>query len=377
MEIQIQKDKIFPLIVQAQGILDKRNLLPIFSNLLLKSMNGNLNIYASDSELSFLGTIPVTLKKEGSLVVNGKQFFDILREFSDSSFSLIGTSDHRLNIKQGKGVFHLRGLNPEDYPVFPEIKTKQFQKIEASKLVDIIDKTVYCVSLDENRYHLTGVFCEFIDSHYRFVATDGHRMSFIDVPVADFLSSEDSKKKNSSFVTEGVIIPRKGLQELRKMISSEEDGFVEWSIEKPRLIAKFNSQILSIRLIEGTYPDYKQLIPKKEGHEITLDRENFLRALKRVSVLTSARFRGVNFLFSKNKLSIESNNPDVGEAKEEIECVNNKEIKIRFNAKYILDIAHSLRDEKIKFVLQNDISPGLIKGDKTDSYICVVMPMKL
>ena len=284
MEVQIQKENIFPLILQAQGILDKRSLLPIFSNFLMEAKGESLTIYASDSELSFLGTLPAVVKKEGSLVMNGKQFFEILREFSDLEFSLKRTDNYRIEIKQGKGVFHLHGLKPEDYPVFPEIKTKKFQKIKTEELLRIIDKTIYCVSLDENRYHLTGVFCEPVGSSYRFVATDGHRMSFVDVPVKDFLSLE-----------EGVIIPRKGLQELRKMLSSDEGGYVEWAVEKPRLIVKFNSQILSIRLIEGNYPDYKQLIPKMKGQEIVLNREEFLQALKRVSVLTSARFKGSEF----------------------------------------------------------------------------------
>ena len=366
MDIQIKKEKLFPSIVQVQGILDKRNLLPIFSNLLLKTEKDALFIYASDSELSFFGSLKAKVKKEGSFVLNGKQFFDILRELSDGDIFLTGEKNNRVKIKQNTGVFCLNGLNPEDYPVFPEVKIKKFQKIKAKDLLNIIDKTIYCVSLDESRYHLTGVFCDFTKEGSRFVATDGHRMSFVDIPSENLLS-----------LKEGVIIPRKGLGELRKMLSSEEDADVEWAIEKPRLIVKFNSQVLSIRLIEGNYPDYKQLIPKEKGQEITLERELFLSALKRVSVLTSARFKGVLFAFKKKTLSIESSHPEFGEAKEDVPCEGRCEINIRFNSKYILDIVNSISDKKIKFTLKNETSPGVLQGEKTKNYTCVVMPMKI
>lgn len=371
MNIQIQKEKIFPLIVQVQGIIDKRSLLPVSTNLLLKAEGGTLSIYACGYDLSFLGQVEATVQKEGSLVIDGKKLFEILRELTDEELSLSdelnNQSSRRIRIQQGSSIFKLHCLDSKDYPVFPENQIKEFQKIKSSDLLDVIDKTIYCVSLDESRPALTGVFCESVKEKHRFVATDGHRMSFIDVPVKNFLHLE-----------EGVVIPKKGLVELRRMLSLDEESDLEWGVEKPSLIIKFKSQILSIRLIEGNYPDYRQLLPKEKGQEIILNREDFLQALKRVSVLTSARFKGVNFLFKKSKLSIESVHPKLGEAKEEVVCENSGgDIHIRFNSKYILDILSTIQEDKIKFILKDDVSQGVLKGVKSENHTCVVMPMKI
>jgi len=194
-------------------------------------------------------------------------------------------------------------------------------------------------------------------------------MSFINI----------SGKKIEEIKT-GIIIPRKGLQELKKMlVHAEEDEKIEFYVEKPRLLFKFKNQSLNIRLIEGRYPDYKSLLPSyKEGREIVVSTSQFLSSLKRISVLTSARFKGVNFKFSNQKLQIQFSHPDIGEASEELPCdYKGEELKVRFNSKYILDILNSISDEKIKISLKDSKSPGLIQALNKEDYTCLVMPMKL
>ena len=369
--IKIAKETIFPILSQIQGILEKRSTLPIFSNILIKTdKKDQIKIYASDSELSFLVQLPVQTLKEGSVVLSGKKLFEIVRELDKDHFELSVGKNQQVHIKQGSSLFRINGLNPDDFPSFPVLKQKKKQVFLVGDILEAIEKTLYCVSLDESRYHLTGVYLEQNSSKYRFVATDGHRMSFLDVKGGG--KNED--------LEQGIIIPRKGLQELRKMLAgADKKEEVEISIEKPRLLAQFKNQSLNIRLIEGQYPKYKSLLPKQKGQEIIISTTDFLSALKRISVLTSARFKGVNFTFKKNKLSIDFSHPEVGEAEEKLACeYQGEELKVRFNSKYILDILNSIQEEeKIKILLKDSRSPGLIQAYSKDDYVCLVMPMKL
>lgn len=369
MNIQIKKEDIYPILSQIQGLLEKRSSLPIFTNILLESKGKEtIYIYASDSELSFAAHFPAKIKKEGSLVVKGKKLFEIIRELSSSPLELSVQTNHQVQLNQDQSVFKLHGLNPEDFPKLPVLKAKNSQKIPIEDFLEVIDKTLYCVSLDESRYHLTGVFLEQSSSKYRFVATDGHRMSFIDI-----------KGNNIKELQSGIIVPKKGLIEAKKMLLHAEQGEeLEMSIEKPRILIRFKNQSLNIRLIEGQYPDYKKLLPKDEGHTAVLSTEKFLSSLKRISVLTSARFKGVNFTFKKKLLSMYFSHPDEGEAFEEFPCeYDGKEMKVRFNSKYMLDILQSLSEENVRFFLKDNKSPGIIRAEGRDSYTCLVMPMKL
>ena len=369
MKIKIEKETALPILSQIQGILEKRSTLPIFSNILIKTeKKDQIQIYASDSELSFFVQLPSQVEKEGSVVLSGKKLFEIVRELDSGLFELKLGKNQKIHIKQASSSFKINGLNPEDFPSFPVLKQKKKQNFLAEDILDMIDKTLYCVSLDESRYHLTGVFLELVSSKYRFVATDGHRMSFIDI-----------KGSKSEGLEQGIIIPRKGLHELKKMLAGvEKKDQIEISIEKPRLLAQFKNQSLNIRLIEGQYPNYKSLFPKQVGKEVVLSTADFLSALKRISVLTSHRFKGVNFTFTKNKLAIDFSHPEVGSAEEQLTCdYMGEELKIRFNSKYILDILNSIHEEKIKILLKDSNSPGLIQPNSKNNYVCIVMPMKL
>lgn len=369
MKIQIKKADVFPILSQIQGIIEKRSTLPVFVNVLISSKSKDkIQIYASDSELSFSAHFPGVVSQTGDMVVSGKKLFEIVRELGSEPFELSLGKNYQVTLKQKQSLFKIHGLNPNDFPSFPPLKQKKSQKLLVKDVLSVIDKTLYCVSLDESRYHLTGVFLEQLSSKYRFVATDGHRMSFIDI---DGEKNEELKA--------GIIIPRKGLQEVKKMLSTAEEGdSLDFCIEKPRLLVKFKNQTLNIRLIEGQYPDYKNLLPSYKGKEVVISTVDFLSALKRISVLTSARFKGVNFIFKNNQLNIQFSHPEAGEASEKLACkYKGEELKVRFNSKYILDILHSIYEDNLKIILKDSKSPGLIQAEDKNNYTCLVMPMKL
>ena len=374
MNINVEREHFWPLISQVQGLLEKRTNTPIFENILIKTNKGHITLYASDSELSFLGSLPAKLNAPGDVVINGKRLFEIVRELSPGVITFKSESDRKIQIVKGDTKFQIHSLKDEDFPVFPPIQTKKFQQFRAESLLESIDKTLYATSLDDSRYHLMGVLMESLskDLKYRWAATDGYRLSCIDIPI-------DKKPE----FTDQIIIPKKGLQEIKKMLSQAEEGeLVDLAVEIPRLLVCFKNQKLGIRLIEGAYPDYKRLIPQDPGKEILLDREEFLSGLKRVSVLASARFKGVTFSFTKNKLTMEFVNTETQEeAKEMINCeCKVSKLKIRLNSKYVLDILHSMKTKQVKMFFKTSSSPCLFKerGDDVDdkNYTCIVMPMR-
>jgi DNA polymerase-3 subunit beta len=263
------------------------------------------------------------------------------------------------------------GISADEYPVFPTYTTTDFMKIDASVLSEMIEKTIYSVSTDETRYHLNGVYFEFQGDGrdvYRMVATDGHRLSMVD---------RKTEGKMKGMPSQGVIIPRKGLYEIRKVLDTV-NGQFEMAIEGSQLIVRHNSTVLMVRLIEGKYPNYQQLIPQNLKRLAKVNREMLLASLKRVSLLSNQKYKGVTLTLNDGRMEISSNNPELGDAKEEIEVnYEGQELKIGFNARYILDVLGSFEDTEVDLHLNDQLSPGLMRPHSDANYTCVVMPMRI
>lgn len=372
MKVKINKTNLLSLISRAQNIVEKRNTMPILVNVLLEVKDKFLQVFATNLEVSLTDSYPAEILSDGKVAVNAKSLFDIIKELPDGDIFLEKMENNWLKISQNKAVYNIVGISPDEYPVFPAYNTKEFMKIDSSILSDMIEKTIYSVSNDETRYHLNGVFFERSlngnNMNYRMVATDGHRLSMI---------NRETKANDSSKFDHGVIIPRKGLYEIKKLIDSVESE-LEMAIEGSQLIVRYESTILMIRLIEGKYPNYKQLIPQNLNENISIDRDSLLSSLKRVSLLSNQKSKGVTLKLSNGKMEITSNNPELGDAREEIEVnYQGKEFKIGFNAKYILDVLSSMKDENVNLELKDQISPGLMRPLKDHNYTCVIMPMRI
>ncbi len=372
MKIKIEKKKLVQFLGRPQNIVEKRNTMPILVNVLLEVNESKLTLFATDLEVSFTDEINVHVVEPGKAAVNAKQLFDIVRELSEGPITLQKKNNNWLEVKQNKSVFNIVGIPADEYPVFPSYSTEEFIEFNPSSLKDMIEKTIYSVSNDETRYHLNGVFFETINkkdqNYYRMVATDGHRLSLIDI-----LAQPDDQD-----VSEGVIIPRKGLNEIKKLIENAEEK-VQLAVQGSQLIVKCESATLLIRLIEGKYPNYNKLIPETLPKNIEIQKDVLLSSLKRVSLMSNQKSKGVTFtISSKGKMEITSNNPDLGDAKEEIDVeYDGEDLKIGFNAKYILDVLGSLEDNSVNLGLDGQLSPGMIRPKDNSNYTCVVMPMRI
>jgi len=373
MKIKVEKNDLVNLVAKTQNIVEKRNTMPILSNVLLEGKDGRLKVFATDLEVSLTDEVPAEILEAGTVAVGAKNLFEIVRELGEGTVSLNKAQNNWLTVKQKKSVFNIVGISAEEFPIFPTYTTKEFLKMNPEVLADMIEKTIYSVSMDETRYNLNGVYFEQqvsdAGTQYRMVATDGHRLSLIDRKAGS--SSSEVREKD------GVIIPRKGLQEVKKLFENTK-GPVEMAVEGSQFIVKGESTLLMIRLIEGKYPNYQQLIPKNMKRTVVVAKEMLTSSLRRVSLLSNQKSKSVTLTLNPGLMQISSNNPEIGDAKEEIEVdYKGEEMKIGFNAKYLLDILNSFNDENVKIELNDQLSPGLIIPEHDKDYTCVVMPMRI
>ncbi len=366
MQAKIDKNKLLNLLLPTQSLVEKRNLIPILSKALIKVDGKNLKIFVTDQENSLQGQMDIT-GKSGEVCVDSRTFFEIIKELPEGDIVLEKVEKNEgLRIKTSSSLFNMVGISPSDFPVFPEMKKPSFFSLKTTELSSAIDQTLYCVSTDETRYHLNGVFCEKRGKNLRFVATDGHRLSYAEIGGAEGLD-----------FSEGIIIPRKGLYEIQRLISTEEEENISLAISPPRVLVQYGSFLLSIRLIEGQYPNYQRLLPKTSKFQTEINREALVQALKRVSILSSLQSKNVKFQWEKDKLILTANHPDFGDAKEEVSLVqSSSNFSIRFNAKYVLDSLLHITGENIIWEMTDSSSPGVIRTTKAKG-ASVIMPMKL
>lgn len=365
MEFNIEKDEFVKVLQRVQGIVEKRNTMPILANVFIESEQGNITIMASDLEIFIKDICPAIVKKKGSVTVNARKLFEIIKQLSANSIDITVGENEKVTIKSGKSRFNIMGLPSKEFPAFPQTEENKLSKIDPEILRDMIDKTSFAVSTDETRYNINGFYVEKKDSKVRIITTDGHRLSIMEKEI-----------KGINAEKEGVILPKKGVFELRKLLDEKGDFF--FGITKKSATMKKDSTVVNIRLIEGEFPDYNQVMPKDNDKKFTANREDFLEALKRVSILSSDKVRGIKFSLSKNKLLLSSSSPDIGDATEEFEVeYAGSDVEIAFNSRYFIDALNVLTDEKISVELKDSLSPVVLKLIGSVEYHYVVMPMRL
>ena len=384
LKVQIKRSSFFELISQANSLIEKRVVVPILSKILISTReNKYLCVQATDQDNSLQSEIPVKVESPGKTVIDAQTLYEILKELPEGTVELKEQEDKKVRLKQGASIFHLLSLQSSDFPAFPPFKMDHSFSVTVATLKYLIEKTAYCASVDETRYHLTGIFFETTKSirsekkneeknrYFRFVATDGHRLALSEYPCKELLE-------------EGVIISKKGVQEIKKLISQASDEEkVKVAVQPPRILFCYGSAILSVKLVEGSYPAYQPFIPKSHSVSVEVDINQFSQALRRVSLLSSTRFKGVNFEIKEKKIQMESENPDLGKAQDEVECVRKKgdNLKVRFNARYILEALSSLGTKKAFITFGGKekacVLYPVLKEEKEKHNFCVIMPMKM
>jgi DNA polymerase III subunit beta len=368
MEIKAKRDDLLATLYWTQSIVERRNTMPILANVLLEAGKGSVRVTATDLEVGVRGEFDGHIVKEGTVTVNAKKIYEIIREVPSDQVQLKRLENDWVEVRSGRSVFKIVGMDAKEFPQFPKFDSKSLSSTPASTIHEMIERTIFSVSTDETRYSLNGVFVEEAEGgKIRMVATDGHRLAF------------EERTVGSLGLAKGVILPRKGLAELKKLLESGTEGVVSLGFkENMGLVVKEKVEFF-MRLIDGDFPDYTKVIPVGNPNVAKLEHEELLQALRRVSILSSERYKGIRMEFSEDKVSISANNPDLGEALEEIEAeYKGKTLSIGFNARYLLDVLGILGgDGEISIELKDELSPSVIRKNGVDSYLYVLMPMRL
>ncbi len=369
MNIEVGREQILRALGRAQGVVDRRQPMAILTNLLLEANNG-LSVIATDLEVSLKQTCEATVSEGGQAAVSARKLFEIVRESSSDTIALKSLDNRGLEVSYGRSNFKLLGIDPADHPGMPKSDagdTGAEIQVTAEDLAEMIRKTIFAVSSDDTRSNLAGVYLDSGDdgTRLRMVATDGHRLAVVE------------RAASGEAVQEGVILPRKGLAELAKLLQDQE-GLVKLSISGSEASVEVGDCLLGMRLVEGTYPDYRQVLPDATPKQIQTGRDELLQSLRRVSILSSERVRGVRVALSPGSVTISANNPDMGEASEDLEAgYEGDELEVGFNARYVIEVLTVLPEgSNVTLGFNDQLSPCLVSGED-GGYRYVVMPMRI
>ena len=377
MELQIDRDEFQQALYRAQGIVEKKSTMPILASVLLEAggegAQGSLRVSAFDLEIGVSGVHPAEVKKAGAVALKHKELYDIVRSLPDKQVSLKREANNRVQISSGQATFNLVGQPAEEYPPFPRADKVALVAVEPTQILEMIEKTQFAISADETRHNLNGVFFEAAPNALKMVATDGHRLALCERPTeGDF-----AMKK-------GVIVPKKGLYELRRLLDEASTAPCELGFNETSGVFRRGELTMVMRLIDGAFPDYGQVIPKEAERTVTIDRSRFLETLKRMTVISSDRATNpVRLELSEGTLRVTSQNPDLGDAREALPVeYAGSALSIGFNARYLMDVLNVVDAAQVNLELSDELSPGVLKpkaeeGAVAQRYTAVIMPMRI
>ncbi len=368
MQLTVSKDILLLALSRANGIVAKRSTMPILSNILLETeASDRFTVTATDLDIFSKGEYEGHVGTAGRVCLNAKDLLEIARNLPPGNVDLESDGDAAVRVRSGKIDYRIRTSSVEDYPAMPSFGDVKYFKLPSKSLGELIEHTLFSVANDDPRIFLNGVNLERQgDKVLRLVSTDGHRLSRIDREMDVELPLEHA-----------VIIPRKGLVELRKVL--EEGGEeIEIAFAGSNGFFRREGLFLVMRLIEGEFPDYNMVIPKATEKVVTLGRGAFQDALRRMSILSAERSHGVRLKLAPGELVIESSDPEKGEAKEVLDVeYDGSELQAGFNARFFMDVLNIIKTDEVVLELSDELSPCVVRKAGDEEYLCVIMPIRI
>jgi len=368
MNLTISKEQLINGLQAVQNVVSTRTTLPILSNVLLRAEGERLEFTVTDLDVTITSSVEAKVKKGGASTVPVKKLFGIVRELASADIDLQVDEKNVCSIQSGASFYKINGLSADEFPPPPKFGEDKKVTLPQETVRGMMKKTSFAISSDESRYVLNGIFISLKDHKMTMVATDGRRLALADEEV------DVSEKSQGEF-----IVPSKAVNELNRLLQDKGEIEVRYADNQAAFALKDEKggAILIIsKLIEGNYPNYRQVIPAETKERVALVREEFLHALRRAEIMTSEKSNSVKLNFGKNRLEITANSPEVGEAKETL-AVNYKgpEMAIAFNPKYMIDPLNALTNDEVFLELIDELSPGVLKIN--GPFLYVVMPMRL
>lgn len=363
MKFSVSKEKLLAGLQTVQNVVSTRTTLPILSNVLLQAADDQLRLTTTDLDVGVSGAIAAQIEKPGATTLPARRLANIVRELPAAEIIVEVDSKNVASIRCGQSFFKILGLPEEEFPPLPKQSDARTFTLGQQVLRDALKKTSYAISTDETRYVLNGILFSFKENKLTLVATDGRRLALVDLEI-EFPRSQEVD----------IIVPAKAVTELGRLLGDE--GEVRLSVEENQVAFQIGDTLLASKLIEGNYPNYRQVIPGEAKERVTLERELFLNAVHRVSLLSSEKSNSVKLVFTKNNIEIAANTPDVGEARESLAVAyKGREFSIAFNPEFLQAPLRVLTNEEVYLDMIDEMSPGVIKIQSP--FLYVLMPMRI
>jgi DNA polymerase-3 subunit beta len=371
MEFKIGRNVFLDGIQKTLGIVEKKTTLPILNNVLIRASREGIRVVATDREISLLADYEAQVSQEGDVTLSARKLYEMIRETQGEIIHFHRDDQYLVTLTSQKAIYKIPGIPADDFPSVVISEDISFFKMRALMLKDMIAKTAFSMSVDEVRKNLNGVFFE-SDAEkpgvLRAVATDGHRLA---------TASAYSGDKDFWKLEKGVIVPRKGVLEIRKLLEGE-TGDISIGVQQGMCVVKTDVTILKVSLIDADFPDYRRVIPVDKGLVVQFEKEAALHALRRMSVISSDRYSGVIVTLKENQIILNSTNPDVGEANDELEVVySGNELEVGYNVNYLIDAIEVIDEKRAIFEMRPGMKPGVIKSIDNVNHFSIIMPLRL
>lgn len=363
MKFTISKESLLEAIQQVQHVVSARTTLAILSNVLLRARDGVLELTTTDLDVGVTCTVPAEVDGEGATTLPARRLATIIRELPSDDVDLAVDEKNTASIRSGPSFFKVLGLSSEEFPALPSFDGEREFKVEQALLKDCLRKTSYAISTDETRYVLNGILFSFKNDQLTMVATDGRRLAMVEQEL-EFPQSQEID----------VIVPTKAVNELARLLG--DTGEVSIKVSGSQIGFDLGDSLLVSKLIDGNYPNYRQVIPGESKERIAIEREAFLKAISRVSLLASEKSNNVKFRFSEDNVEIVASSPDIGEARESLAIqYRGPDMTIAFNPEFTMAPLRNLTADEIHLHLIDEISPGVIRSGT--NFLYVLMPMRV
>ncbi len=372
MKISIERAALLKALAQAQSVVERRNTIPILANVLIEAEGNTVSFRATDLDIEVVDKAPAQVERAGATTVSAVMLHEIVRKLPDGALISLGDdpATGRLSVMAGRSSFNLATLPKEDFPVMASSEYTANFSAPAGVLRRLFDKSKFAISTEETRYYLNGVYMHVATGEdgpvLRCVATDGHRLARIDAPLPEGAQGMP-----------GVIVPRKTVNEMRKLLDDDE-AQIAVSVSETKI--RFATPLITLtsKVIDGTFPDYTRVIPQGNTRRLEVDASEFAKAVDRVATVSSERSRAVKLSLDEDRLVLSVNAPDAGAAEEELAVAYSDErLEIGFNAKYLLEIASQVDRENAVFLFNSSGDPTLMREGNDTSAVYVVMPMRV
>ena len=367
MKFQVDRAGLTQVLQKVQSITDKKSSMAILGNTLIKaSLDQTVEFSGTDLELSLWTKLGAQVTEEGSTTVSARKLHEIVRELPQEMVSIESLPNNRLLLHAGRSRFELASTPAEDFPNINFYQDLPLVACEGEVLRRSLNKTLYSIPVEEDSFTIAGLYWHPLENGgFRFVSTDGHRLAYFEPPREAFSGLQIEK---------GLILPRKGVQEILKILEKETEASI--GMDEKSIVLRSPSTFLSVQLLDAEFPEYEMIIPPERPSGFSVERETFLPALKRVSVLTDNVYRHVRFNIAKGLLELECGNPELGSANDSIDVdYEGEDFSIAFNIRYVLEGVQAIDGERIRFEWIDQFHGGIFFGEEDPGYLSLIMPM--